>query len=45
MKLSLHMLHKIENVGKIVTEHDQEIPQLQTQTNPWHSDEEPHNNH
>ena len=30
---------------KIVSEHDQEIPQSQTADNPWHSKEEPHNNH
>ena len=30
---------------KIVSEHDQEIPQSQTADNPWHREEEPHNNH
>ena len=30
---------------KIVSEYDQDIPQSQTAANPWHHEEEPHNNH
>ena len=30
---------------KIVSEYDQEIPQSQTQTAPWHRGEEPLNHH
>ena len=30
---------------KQVSEHDQEIPQSELQRNPWHSKEEPNNNH
>ena len=29
---------------KKVSEYDQEIPQPQTADNPWHREEEPHNN-
>ena len=31
--------------SKIVKEYDLEIPQSQTAENPWHREEEPHNNH
>ena len=27
------------------SEYDQEVPHSQPQTNPWHREEEPHNNH
>ena len=30
---------------KIVSEYDQEIPQSQLQTTPWHREEEPLNHH
>ena len=29
----------------MVSDYDQEIPQSQMQTNQWHREEEPHNNH
>ena len=35
-----HLCTNIKN-----SEYDQEIPQSQTATNPWHREEEPHSNH
>ena len=37
-------MHELAKIVKN-SEHDQEIPQSQRQTNPWHREEEPHNNH
>ena len=39
--------HKLPHlsIAKLVSEYDQEIPQSQTAENPWHCEEEPHNNH
>ena len=34
-----------KNDKKIVSEYDQKISQSQQQTNSWHREEEPHNNH
>ena len=34
-----------ELFAKKNSEYDQDIPQSQMQTRPWHHEEEPHNNH
>ena len=34
-----------DEISKIVSEYDQEIPQSQTAGNPWHREEEPLNHH
>ena len=36
---------KLFGKTKTVSEYDQDIPQSQTAENPWHREEEPHNNH
>ena len=45
MFLRLLLQHYVRNITKIVSEYDEEIPQSQTADNPWHREEEPHNNH
>ena len=45
----IHISEIVKNIRlstmKIVKEYDQEIQKSQTALNPWHLEEEPHNNH